>query len=150
MSLTVVLRDVDAVGEASTAEDLPVASRLQHRRVLQRIGKARLVRPQIHFFVVGAVGVDAEIETEEAASGRSRHVHVEDAIAHLEILEDGCAAIEQQTLPAVRLCDPCLSLQIPARRVGRNGQTWRLRVSRRRDDSSEGARRQGSQHGATR
>jgi hypothetical protein len=116
-----LLRDVDGGGEARPAVDLPVEAGVEDGRVLQGVGKPGFVRTEIDPLRIGAVVGDPELDAEESPSRGSGDVHV-DAVAHLEVLHDRRAAVEAQALAALILGGRGLSLQIPARRVGRNGK----------------------------
>ncbi len=130
-----VPRDVDAGGEARTVVDLPVAAGGEDRRVLDGVGVAGFVRPQVDLLGVGAVGRDPELEAEEAARRGRRDVHVDDPVAHLEVLHGRRAAVEQQALPAEEVGRLRVSLELPAGGVGGKGRGSGSVSPARRDPS---------------
>ncbi len=139
------LRDVDVAREALSVVDLPVRARVQDRRVLHRVRIAGLVLAQVHPFAIRALVGQAELEAEEPADGGRRDVHVDDGIAHLEVLQDRGAPVEEQALAAEIVRELRLALQVPARRVGRNGD--RLGVRNGRAEQGEGAAGKTMAHG---
>jgi hypothetical protein len=148
-----LLRDVDPRREAGPVVDLPVAAGVENRRVLDRVGITRLVRAKIDLLGVGAVPLDPELHPEEAAPGASGDVHVDDAVAHLEVVDDRRSAVETETLAAEVLRRLRLSLKLPARRIrGERDDAGRVRRGRRREatrteDRAENSQGSSSRHG---
>src|SRR5262249_38274763 len=81
-----------------------------------------LMLAEIDLLVVVAVGVEADIESEEATDGRCRDVDVNNTVTHLEVLKDRGAAVDEQAFAALIFCGLGIPLQIPAGRVRRNGE----------------------------
>ncbi len=114
-----VLGDVDGAGEARAVVKLPVQAGVENRRVLHGVGLAGLVLAEVHPFGVGAV--DAELNAEEAAAGGGCDIHIDDAVANLEVFDGGSATVEQQALAALVFGSFGLSVQFPARRIRWDG-----------------------------
>jgi hypothetical protein len=87
-------------------------------RALDRVRLAGLVLAEIHPLGVPAVGRDAELDAEEPPRRWRRDIHVDYAVAHLEVVDRGRTAVEQQACPALVVGHLRLSLQIPLLRVG--------------------------------
>jgi hypothetical protein len=112
-------RDLDRSGEAVAVVELPVEAGVEHRRVLHGVRLSRLVLPQVDELAVAVVVGDTELQTEEAAARGGRDVHVDDAVAHLEILERGDAAVQREAGPSQKLAHAGAAFELPARRAGR-------------------------------
>src|SRR5262249_9387962 len=93
--------DINRAGEAGAVGNLPVTAGVKHRGVLHRVGLAGLMLAEIDLFVVVAVGVEANIESEEATDGRCRDVDVDNTVTHLEVLKDRGAAVDEQAFAAL-------------------------------------------------
>jgi len=109
--------DVQLGGEAGATVKLPVQAGVEHGSVLHGVGQAGLVRAQIDPFGVAAVVRDAELHAEESLLRRTHrrgHVDVDDRVAHLEILEHGRAAVEQQAFAALIFGGFGLAFEVPA------------------------------------
>src|SRR5262249_51234992 len=79
--------DIDRRGEPGPAVELPVATTVEHRRVLHGIGISGPVLPEIHLLGVEAIADDPEHEPEESAGRRRGSVYVDHAVRHFEILD---------------------------------------------------------------
>ncbi|MFZ3264325.1 MAG: hypothetical protein WA172_10020 [Terriglobales bacterium] len=86
--------DIDRAGETWPIVDLPVASGVENRRVLQGVGKPGFVGTEIDRFEVEALMVDAKVKAEEPALRGGCDVHIDDRIAHFKVFQNRRSTIE--------------------------------------------------------
>ena len=84
--------------------------------------------------------VDAKLNAEEPALGRGRDIHIDHAVAHLEVFQDRRSTVEEKALAALIFSRLGLSFQFPARRVRGNGQRLRrLSMDERPEQENAGS-----------
>ncbi len=109
--------------------DLPAQAGVENWRVLQGVGKPRLVLAEINPFCVGAVVADPKLNPEKPAASRGSDIHIDKAVAHFKVVQGRRSTIKQETLAALIFRYLGLSFQGPARRVCGNGERrWHLRM----------------------
>ena len=133
-------RNIDGSGETWTVVDLPDGCSVQDRRILLGVVQTGLVWPQINLLAV-AVWLCAEKDVVKSACSAAGHVYVDHSICHFEILQRGATACQGETTPSQVFGNFCLTLKLPAWRIGRN----RFCLSRPRGTEAHDAQTQ-AQH----
>jgi len=131
-------RNINRSGEARPVIDLPVATSVEDRRVLQGVGKSGLVLAEINLFGVEAVVDDPKHDAEKAALRGGCDVHIDHRIAHFKVFQRRRSTIEEKALAALILSRLGLSFEIPTRGVGRDGERLRrLGFGRGREEKTK-------------
>src|ERR1044072_762934 len=90
--------NVDRRGETWTIVDLPVETRVQYWRVLDRIRQAPFMWPKVDPLAVGAIIRQPKLNAEKASRRGCCDVDVDHRIAHLQIFQGCGPAIEEERL----------------------------------------------------
>ena len=81
---------------------------------------------EINLLGEGAVVHHPHQKPGKSALGGAGKIHINDAVAHLEILQSRRGTIEHEALATQKVSGFGFSFEQPARGVGRNGEWWGL------------------------
>src|SRR5262249_23077006 len=107
--------NIDPACKSWTVEKLPVAACVEDGRVLHRVGIAGCMLAEIDLLVILAIGIDTNVKSKETALCWRGDVDVNNGVPHLEIFQDGCAAVDEKSFAALIFGELGAALEIPAR-----------------------------------